>query len=74
MLELHAIRNLGQWVYASEIADALLDLLAIVDVLRCENRGMNLAFVVGDFRARVGHADRRSVLASESRFSRSRPV
>src|SRR5881394_1048700 len=72
MLELHPVRDLGQRIGAREVADPLLDALALVDVVRDEDRALDLAAVVVHVRDRVGDTDRGAVGPGHRALARPR--
>jgi hypothetical protein len=53
VLELHAVRDLGQRVVAREVADAALGALAVGDVARDEDRALELRVVAGEAASRT---------------------
>ena len=57
VLELHAVRNLGQRVVARQVADAPLGALALGDVARHVDLAGKLRVVGGDGRGDEGHRD-----------------
>ena len=72
MLKLHAVGDLGQRVRAGEIADPLLDALALVDVVRRVHLALERVAVVQHVRHGVGDADGRAVGAQHRAFARPR--
>ena len=72
MLELHAVGDLRQRIRAREIADPLLDALALVDVVRRVDLALERVAVVQHVGDGVGDADRRAVGAQHGAFARPR--
>ncbi len=69
MLELHAVRNLGERVVAGEVADAALGALAVGDVARHEDAARELRVVGVDVRAGERHRNGLAAVRAQHRFA-----
>jgi len=72
MLKLHAIGDFSQRIGAGEIADSLLDALALVDVVRGVDLALDRVAVVQHVRNRVRDAHRGAVGLQHGAFARPR--
>ena len=69
MLELHAVRDLGQGIDTRQVADAFLRASPLGDVLRCIDPVAPFTVTL-HYRAGIRHGNRLAVLAFENRFAR----
>src|ERR671910_3693373 len=70
MLELHAVRNLGERVITREIANAPFGALAIRDISRRKYVALELRVIACDLRAAQGHRNRLTLARAHRGFAR----